>query len=180
MSVLICTYLLSLINILDFKTQYNHGINTMEPDRYNNNNRIYIIGIICLVIAITFFFFSMYIAPFMIWNLKYDVPELITSLITLFHENYEYSLGVSKIIVWLIFFIPCLITGFVSYYISNYIDNKIYNLDIKTNAEEEKTKISPDTIRKIKESASIGGKIILLMIAIVFIIFLLHEVIQLT
>jgi len=152
----------------------------MEQDRYKNNNKVYIIGIICLVVAITFFFFSMYIAPFIIWDLKYDVPDVITSLITLFRENYGYSLGVSKIIVWLIFFLPSLITGFISYYISNYIDNKIYKLDIRTNEEEKKTKLSPETIRKIKESASIGGKILLLMIGIVVIILLLEAFIQLT
>jgi hypothetical protein len=151
----------------------------MEPDRYKNNHILYIFGIICLILSLTLFFFSLFIAPFLIWHLNYNVPDLIDALITIFEEDYEYSTVVSKALVWLIFFIPSLITGFLAYYISNRIDNQIFK--VETQVEEEEKKIdSLEVKRQLKESAGIGFKIILLMIVIVGIILMLELFIQST
>lgn len=149
----------------------------MEPDRFNNNHKLYILGIICLVACISLFFFSMYIAPFLLWQLNYDVPDLVTSLITLFNEEYELSLTASRVLTWFVFFIPCIITGLISYYISNRIEDKIYHFDSEVSEEDKKTH-SFDVQKQIKESASIVFKIVLLMIVIVVIILFLQLLIQ--
>ena len=151
----------------------------MEPDRYKINHKLYILGIICLVVALSLFSFSLFIAPFLLWQLDYDVPELIINLITLFEGKYEYGAGSSKLLVWMIFFVPSLITGFFAYYISNRIDSEIYKSEIPRRYEG-KMPISAEISKQIRESAGLGLKIILLMIAIVVIVLLLHAFIRLT
>jgi len=139
----------------------------MEQDRFGQNNKLYITGIICLVISLGLFFFSLYILPYFLWELNYGVPSFIIDMLAMFQDDYLYTVSGSKWIVWMIFFIPSLITGFISYLISNYIDNKIYG--IKSNESGEK--LTAEEIQKqIKESASLGGQILALMVVIVVII----------
>ncbi len=151
----------------------------MEPDRYKINNKLYVLGIICLVVALSLFSFSLFIAPFLLWQLNYDVPELITNLITLFEGKYEYGAVSSKFLVWMIFFIPSLITGFLAYYISNRIDREIYKSEFP-DRYMEKMSISGEISKQLRDSAGLGLKIILLMIVIVIIVLLLHTFIRLT
>lgn len=151
----------------------------MEHDRYSANQKLYIVGIICLLLALGLFFFSMFIAPFLIWNLHYDVPDLLTHMITYFQEKLSYSLPTSKVFAWLIFFIPSLIAGYISYYISNYIDNQI--LSVKTEEDLEEKKQASNLMQKeIRESLGLAAKILMLMIIIVCIILLLHQLVKST
>ncbi|HAU0473385.1 TPA: hypothetical protein JBH00_13660, partial [Legionella pneumophila] len=138
-----------------------------------------IMGIICLIIFLVLFFFSVFIMPFLIWELHYNVPDFVSNMIAYLEDTYYYSSSVSKTLVWLTFFIPCLITGYFSYYISRSIDKK--NLLKDANIDEEQSKeISSVTNEHIKESASLGFKILILMAAIILIIFLLQEFVKFT
>ncbi|KTD62720.1 hypothetical protein [Legionella shakespearei] len=149
----------------------------MEQDRYSANHKLYIVGIISLILSIGLFFFSMFILPFLIWNLHYDVPDFISHMIIYFQNKMNYSLPASKFLSWLIFFVPCLIAGYISYYISNYIDDQI--LGIKTEEEIEEEKQSAILVHKeIRASIGLAAKIFLLMILIVCIILLLHQLVQ--
>lgn len=121
----------------------------------------------------------MYILPFLAWGLNYNVPEVILTLLSSLQDDYNYTVGASKLIVWLIFFVPGLITGLISYFVSNYIDNNIYKSELNIKEEQE----SPSTKqigKEIKESAGFGLKILGLMILIVIAIFLLQYLIQIT
>lgn len=150
----------------------------MDQDRFSSNSKLYIIGIISLVLSLAFFFFSMYILPFMVWHLNYDVPELILNLVSFFQNKYDYTERASRTLVWLLFFVPCIITGFISYYISNHIDNKILGLAPKS--EEDEGMPAREIKEELKESASLGFKIIFLMILIVCLILLLQLFVQST
>lgn len=117
--------------------------------------------------------------PFLIWELHYNVPDFVSNMIAYLEDTYYYSSPVSKALVWLTFFIPCLITGYFSYYISRSIDKK--NLLKDANIDEEQSKeISSVTNEQIKESASLGFKILILMAAIILIIFILQEFVKFT
>ena len=151
----------------------------MEYDRYQNNNKLYLLGIISLVLCLALLFFSLYILPFLIWKLNYDVPALITSLIISLQESYDLSSASSRFLVWLIFFIPALITGFISYYVSNYIDNKLYSKELEIN-NEITTASSIEKKEELKESAKLSFKIIGLMVIIVAVILFLQLLVQLT
>lgn len=164
---------------LIFKAEHIRGMGAMEPDRYKANHKLYILGIICLVVALSLFSFSLFIAPFLLWQLDYDVPEIITNLITLFEDKYEYGTVASKLSVWMIFFLPSLIAGFFAYYISNRIDSEIYKVEIPERYEE-KMPVSEEISKQIRESAGLGLKILLLMIIIVVIVLLLQAFIRLT
>ena len=87
-----------------------------------HNNTIFIIGIICLVLSLGLILFALYILPYLVFDLGYNVPELLIGYIHILQDKYGYSSASSKFIVWLTFLIPGLITGYVSYYISHYLD----------------------------------------------------------
>ncbi|HFE8539905.1 hypothetical protein [Legionella pneumophila] len=125
----------------------------MEHSWYDNNSKLSVMGIICLIIFLVLFFSSLFIMPFLIWELHYNVPDFVSNMIAYLKDTYYYSSPVSKTLVWLTFFIPCLIAGYFSYYISRSIDKK--NLLKDTNIDEEQSKeISSVTNEHIKESAS--------------------------
>lgn len=153
----------------------------MEPDRFKENHFLYIVGIISLGLALTLFFFSLYIGPYLIWNLSYHVPDFLLYIVAYFDDNYDFTYGQAAFIAWLIFFIPCLIFGFISYYVSNRIDNQIHNMDIPVDKSEEELAASSEEFKKeIQETASIGFKIILLMVIIVVFILILQLFFQST
>ena len=145
----------------------------MEQDRFGNNNKLYIVGIVCLVLSLGLLLFSLYILPYLLWELNYNVPSFIIDLLETLQDDYLYTPSGSKWVVWLIFFIPSVITGFISYLVSNYIDNKIYGIQSKS--AESGEKLTAEEIQKqIKESASLGGQILALMVLIVVVILLIQ------
>ncbi len=144
----------------------------MEYDRYNENNKLYIVGIICLVLCLGFLFFSLYILPFLIWGLHYDVPEFISRMLSYFEDNYYFSHYFSAICVWFIFFIPSVITGIISYFISNNIDDHL--LGIVKQSDEEVEQHSVEVRQELKESAGLGIKILFLMVLVVLGVILLQ------
>lgn len=96
----------------------------MAEESNSNNDKIFILGVVCLVLSLGFLLFSLYIVPFLLWDLAYDVPDMVTNMTSTLQEDYDYSSAGSKLIVWLMFFIPGLIAGCISYYISNRIDKE--------------------------------------------------------
>ncbi|HAU1247921.1 TPA: hypothetical protein F8S30_13785, partial [Legionella pneumophila] len=99
----------------------------MQHNIYENS-KLHILGIICLVTSLGLFFFSLYIVPFLIWQLDYDIPDFISNMIAYGEDEYYFSPITSKTLVWLIFFTPSIIMGYLSYYISNYIDKNYLKL----------------------------------------------------
>ena len=96
----------------------------MLKEPKDNDNIIFVIGIICLACSLGFLLFALYILPYLIWELDYNVPTLLANIMAILQDSYDYSKASSKIILWLIFFIPGLITGYLSYYISSLLDAK--------------------------------------------------------
>ncbi|KTD75072.1 hypothetical protein [Legionella waltersii] len=138
----------------------------------NQNDKLFILGIICLVLALGLLFFSLYILPYIIWEFNYDVPDFILTMINDYQGNYSYSQGSSKAIVWLYFFIPSLIFGYISYYISNYIDKNAQDLQ---NPTEEESKEPTKNKESLKESASLGIKLLSIIVLIFAVVFILQE-----
>ncbi|WP_454782363.1 hypothetical protein [Legionella sp. WA2022007384] len=151
----------------------------MEQDRFGNNSKLYILGMICLVLCLGLLFYSLYILPYLAWGLNYNVPEVVMTLLSSLQDDYNYTVGASKVIVWLIFFVPSLITGLISYFVSNHIDNNLYKSELHTKEEQENPP-SKQIGKEIKESAGFGLKILSLMILIVTAIFLLQYLIGVT
>lgn len=146
----------------------------MDYNQYQQNNKLFITGVICLVLSLSLIFFSLYIAPNLIWDLNYDIPDFIVEQISYFQDNYEFTTAGSKFIVWLFYFILGLITGMISLYISQKIDHIVLHDELHIENDEEQ-KPAIDVKGELKESAGLGAKIILLMVAIIVVIFLLQE-----
>ncbi len=148
----------------------------MEYDRLSSDNKIFFFGIFCLVLCLGFVLFSLYILPYMIWNLHYDIPAVILNLLAKLVDDYHYTSTSSKIMVWLLFIVPGLISGFISYLVSHYIDSQ-NGLEPPI---EEQEKLDHAQIKKeIKESANLGLKILSLMIGVVLIIFFIEYLLKL-
>ncbi|CAM4494445.1 MAG: hypothetical protein LEGION0403_FIIPPAGN_00504 [Legionella sp.] len=150
----------------------------MEPNRFGGHNKLFIFGMICLTTSLGLFFFSLYLLPYFFFEWSYNIPDFILDLMAKYQDDYQYTAAGSKTLIWLMFFIPCLITGIISYFISRYFDQQMYGPEI--NPEKEQNKQPGELQREIKESATLGGKILGLMIVIVVLIFLLQYVIQST
>ena len=94
------------------------------PQKPKENTTTFVLGIICLVISLAFLLFAFYIIPFLLLNYTYDVPSALSTVLAIFHDSYEYSIFTSKLILWLVFVIPGLITGYLAYYISHLLDEE--------------------------------------------------------
>lgn len=149
----------------------------MEQGKFKNNHMLFILGMICLVLCLVLFFLSIYILPFLLWQFDYNVPYFISSILNLFEEEYEFSERASKTIVWLIFFVPSIITGLVSYVVSSYIENQNYKKEMRFE-EEQKTLRSREKRQERQESVFFPLKILGLMILCIFLVFLLQYLIQ--
>lgn len=87
-----------------------------------DKNKVFIAGVICLVLSLGFILFSIYILPYLIFDLGYNVPEFLVDYIHLLQDKYAYSSFGSKFLVWLTFAVPGFIAGYASYYISHYLE----------------------------------------------------------
>lgn len=97
-------------------------ISSQEPQK--SDNTIFITGVLCLVLSLGLLLFALYILPFLLWDLSYDVPDFVTNLMAGLQDYYGYSIPTSKFLVWCLFVIPGLITGYISYYISHLLDER--------------------------------------------------------
>jgi ATP/ADP translocase len=148
----------------------------MESSRFGEHNKLFIFGMICLATSLGLFIFCLYILPYFIWELGYNIPDFILNLLAKYQEDYHYSSAASKTIVWFLFFIPCIITGIISYFISRYFDKQVS--DEPTTTAEEKS--NAELKKQMRESVSLGGKILGLMMIIIMLILLLQYFIEST
>lgn len=155
----------------------------MEHDRFAANNKLYVVGLVSLLFSLFLFFFSIYILPYLIWSLNYDVPEFISTLIAYFEDDLRYTPSNSKLLTWLLFFIPCLITGYISYYVSNNIDNQIFGTKHRAELDETGQEVraaNRASSAQSRDSYMLAGRIIIMMIVVVSVILLLEKLVLLT
>lgn len=139
----------------------------MESDRYQRHHVLYFVGIVSLLICLSLVFLVLYILPYLIWQLNYDLPEFITTMIAFFEEKYSVTELRSRIYVVILLIIPIVVTGFVSYYVSNFIDDEIYKNELTSDEVIEQKNHSDDVKQEIKESATVGFEIIGLIILVI-------------
>ncbi len=145
----------------------------MEPDRYQKNHLLFILGIIFLLSSLILVAFSFYILPHLLWEWHYDVPEFISFWREALRERYNFTLLGASIAIFLIFISLSFICGYFSYLISNYIDNKIYDI-----AKPKAKKIALG--RELKTSIAFGAKIFGLMLLVIMVVFMLHWLFSIT
>lgn len=129
----------------------------MEPDRYQQNSKLFVIGLICLLTSLSLFAFGFYVMPYLLWNWGYNVPGFISTWREWFKESYDFTDSEASWLIFFIFIIPAVICGYISQRASNYIDNQIYDI------HPEK---SMAVKRDIQETLSFSFKIFLLIILV--------------
>lgn len=146
----------------------------MEYEKIGANSKLFIFGMICLVISLGLLLLSLYILPYFLWELHYSVPDFILELLASYQDDYGYSLGTSKAIVWFSFFGPCVVFGLISYFASRHLDSLQYEIPSTSNSE----KSNIDIQKELKDSAGLGFKIIGLIVLIFLGIWLVQYVLQ--
>ncbi|MFC3907509.1 hypothetical protein ACFORL_00265 [Legionella dresdenensis] len=104
--------------------------------------------------------------PHLIWNWHYDVPEFVSHWRERLVENHNMTRTSANWTIFFSFFIPAVVSGLIAYFTSNRLDNDIYGLTPEKNPEEEGL-----IVEDIKETASFGSKLFLLIIAVVAFVF---------
>lgn len=138
----------------------------MEYDRYQQNSKLFVIGIICLLMSLALLAFGLYILPYLLWNWGYNVPEFVLSWREWLKEEYSYSDQVASWLVICVFLVPAIFCGYISQWISNYIDNQIYGIEKPSNSPEEEM--------EVKKDLHFGLKIALLIILVLVLVALVQ------
>lgn len=114
----------------------------MEPDRFQYSPRIYIIGLICMIISMALFGLGAYIFPNIAFGLIYRIPNFIFEWINLIQVAYELTEKNAGWLVLVIIFFLGFVASIITYAVSNRIDNGIYAI------EPEKVELKPSTTEK--------------------------------
>ncbi|WED44351.1 hypothetical protein [Legionella cardiaca] len=138
----------------------------MEYDRFQQNSVLFIIGMIALLLSLSLFAFAFYILPFLLFNWIYDVPEFISIWREWLREEYGFTLMGASWLMLLMFVLPALIFGFISYYASNYIDDRLYHLVPEKTNPEKQVEVRRDIQETLGFILKILGAIILILVGI--------------
>jgi hypothetical protein len=137
----------------------------MEYDRYQQNHSLFIIAMSCLVLSMGLFGFSIYIAPALIWEIHYNIPPFVINWREILHLEYEYTEKASAWLVFLTFFIPACIAGYIAYLTSNQLENQVYHIEPETPDPTVVEERSED----LRESTGLGLKIFLLIVMVIIV-----------
>lgn len=140
----------------------------MESDRFKQNQTLYIIGMVCLVLALAILALGAYVFPFLIFDWVYDVPEQVFDFREYLISNYNLSYDLSSWLVWLALITPGLIFAFIAYYSSNQIDNQLYAINNKNEILSEPVK------KDLKDMGTLISKIVIAIIGMLIAIFILQ------
>src|SRR5262245_58460376 len=97
----------------------------MEHDRFQQNSKLFIVGLICLLLCLSLLALGLYVLPHLLWNWSYGVPGLVLSLREWYINTYNFTTQGASWMVILTFLIPAVICGFISQWSSNYIEKQM-------------------------------------------------------
>lgn len=80
------------------------------------------LSLVLLTLSLFFGGFLLYILPNVIWDLDYNVPDVLGNLRFALVDTYGYSDLSSRMITLIIFFIPAAVFGYLNYRLSNYLE----------------------------------------------------------
>lgn len=135
----------------------------METPRYDVNHGLFIIGLLSLVTSLALIVFSLYLLPFLLWGWHYNVPEFISFWVNHYVEQHKFTPYGASIFVFLHFFIPGLLAGFIAYLCSNRIDDTIYGLHQSSSGSILSSGLRSET----RESLGLGLKILILLLLVI-------------
>lgn len=139
----------------------------MERDRYQQNHLLFIIGMIALLIALSFMAFTAYVSPYLVFHWHYDIPDLIVRYQAWLIYTYQITDARARFYIFLFLFGQTVLFSFIAYLASNRIDDEIYG--IEHHHHLKMVKLTED----FKESIRLFGKILSIIILIVLLALLI-------
>ncbi len=112
------------------------------------------------------FAFALYILPGLIWNFGYDIPQFIFDWREALKENYNFTDRGAAAALFLLFFIPALVLGYLSSRLANRMDNKLLNGDQPEVDEQEEMKLASQKKLEVQDSVSFGMKVFMLIVLV--------------
>ncbi len=146
----------------------------MEPDRYQQNKKLFVLGIVCLLLSLTLFAFGFYILPFLFWKWNYNVPDFVIEWLEWLEEGYGFTHRSASWLLLSLFLLPATICVLISDWVSNHIDNQIYSQQIKIHTKS--IELRKDTQETLKFSV----KVLLLLILVLLVVSFVNWLITLT
>ena len=140
----------------------------MEPDRFQQNQKFYIIGLVCLLISMALFATGAYILPRVAFGLNYNIPAFMFDWTNLVQAAYGVSEKSAGWFIYGLFFLLGFLFSIVTYVLSNHIDNQIYAIE-----EPEKTAV---TVTKPNTAMTESGPLVLRVILIIAFIFIIAKI----
>ncbi|MBA2711785.1 MAG: hypothetical protein H0U57_14495 [Tatlockia sp.] len=140
----------------------------MEPDRFQQNSKLFIVGLISLLLCLTLLAIALFIVPYLIWNWHYGVPAMIIELHEWFRDSYSFDNSGASWMVFLTFFVPAIICGVISQWSSTHIEKEIYGMDLDRPGRRM------EIHKEIHDTLSFGLKVIILIVLVILAVSLLH------
>lgn len=98
----------------------------MEADRYQQNHKLFIIGLLSLVSSLLLLFFSLFLLPHLLLGWNYDVPEFIAYWREWITEQFAISEVWASRIIFMFFIFISIILGLIAHIASSRIEKQIY------------------------------------------------------
>lgn len=107
--------------------------------------RDFFVSMVMLILCLILFAMSLYLLPFLLWNLHYNVPEFVFVWQEELKQTYNYTYPGAGIVIFFVFFIPSLLCGYLS-------------KQFATSVTEESADIASEAIRSQDELDRIAQK----------------------
>ena len=118
----------------------------MEPDRFQHSPKVYIVGLISMIISMALFGLGAYIFPNIAFGLVYRIPDFIFESVNLVQVAYDLNERKAGWLVLVIIFFLGLIASIITYAVSNRIENGIYAIQpekVEQKSSEKWTETGP-------------------------------------
>ena len=112
----------------------------MEPDRFQHNPKVYIIGLLCMIISMALFGLGAYALPNLAFGLNYSIPSIIYNWMSWIHIAYDLTEKQAGWLVLLVIFILGFVASIVTYAISNRIETEMYSIEPAREEVHQKSK----------------------------------------
>lgn len=132
----------------------------MEPDRFQHNQKMYIIGLTSLLISMMLFGLGAFILPRVVFGIAYNIPAFIFDWTNLIQVVYGLSEKAAGWIILLVVFLAGFFFSIVTYVVSHRIDSEIYHIEPEPVTEKKPAK-------EIRETVLLVIKV-LIIIAVIF------------
>lgn len=104
----------------------------MEQDRYQQNEKVFVIGLLSLVTSLSLFALTFYVMPNLLFGWQFSIPGFIISVVEWLQYAYSFTSKGASTFVFSIIFLLALLFAVIAYYCSNKIDNQIYSSEFQS------------------------------------------------